>query len=221
MAMLGFAVAYNGKKKGSLEYLNLIGCLQNNNSLNSLYSYMCINEYDEESWYGDPNKLAKMISANYPKKFFNNLKALQLDSCAINPNFNLQNHNKLTNKQDPDLVRLIARSEKLETLSLCQTNQGRSMAEILQLALDPRRPDFLGQLKALNLSKNSLGKEGAKILAEAIMPNKTLQVLDISKNFIGVSGAQAIAKGIRNHNSLIFLNMFNNKISFDGAKAVA
>lgn len=221
MSMLGFAVAYNAKKKGSLEYLNLVGCLQNHMSLNNLYSNMSINEYDEESWYGDPNKLAKMISANYPKKFFNNLKALQFDNCSINPSFNLQNHNKYTNKEDPDIVKLIARSEKLETLSLCQTNQTKSMAEILLLALDPRRPNFTGHLKTLNLSRNSLGKEGAKTLAEAIMPNQTLEMLDISKNYIGVSGAQAIAKAIRNHKSLIFLNLFNNKISFDGAKAVA
>jgi hypothetical protein len=82
-----------------------------------MYSYMCINEYEEESWYGDPNKLSKMISANYPKKFFINLKALQLDSCT----------------------------------------------------------------------KNSLGKEGAKILAEALQPNESIQVLDISSNYIGVT----------------------------------
>jgi Ran GTPase-activating protein (RanGAP) involved in mRNA processing and transport len=221
LSMMGFAIAYNAKKKGSLEYLNMVGCINNNSNLNSIYSYMCINEYDEESWYGDPNKLSKMISANYPKKFFNNLRALQLDNCAINPNFNLVQFNKLTNKEDPDLVKLIARSDRLETLSLCQTNQGKSMAEILLLALDPRRSNFSGRLKTLNLSKNSLGKEGAKILAEAIQPNESLQVLDISKNYIGVSGAQALAQSIKNHKSLIFLNLFNNKISFDGAKAIA
>lgn len=221
LPMLGFAVAYNAKKKGSLEYLNMVGCINNAASLNSLYSNMCINEYDEESWYGDPNKLAKMISANFPKRFFNNLRALQLDNCAINPAFNLTQFNKLTNKEDPDLVKLIARSERLETLSLCQTNQGKPMAEILQLALDPRRAGFLGRLKTLNLSKNSLGKEGAKIIAEAIRPNETIEMLDVSKNYIGVSGAQALAKAIKNHKSLLILNLFNNKISFDGAKAVA
>ena len=221
LPMMGFAIAYNGKKKGSLEYLNMVGCINNNSNLNSLYSHMSINEYDEESWYGDPNKLAKMISANYPKRFFNNLRALQLDNCSINPGFNLTQFNKLTNKSDPDLVKLIARSEKLETLSLCQTNQAKPMAEILLLALDPKREGFAGKLKTLNLSKNSLGKEGAKILAEAVAANQTLEVLDISKNYIGVSGAQALAVNLKNHKSLQFLNLFNNRISFDGAKAIA
>ncbi len=107
-----------------------------------------------------------MISANYPKKFYNNLKALQLDQCSVNVYFNLTQHNKLTVKEDPDVVKLIARSERLETFSLCQTNQQKSMAEVLYLALDPeRQKDFSCRLKVLNLSKNSLGKEGAKMLA--------------------------------------------------------
>ena len=44
---------------------------------------MDISEYDEEQWYGDPNKVAKMIANNYKKEFFNNLKALQLDNCTL------------------------------------------------------------------------------------------------------------------------------------------
>ena len=51
-----------------------------------------------------------MISANYPKKFYNNLKAIQMDQCSVNVYFNLTQHNKLTIKEDPDVVKLIARS---------------------------------------------------------------------------------------------------------------
>jgi hypothetical protein len=61
---------------------------------------MNISDYDDEQWYGDPNKLAKMIAGNYPKTYFNNLKALQLDECQnLNPNFVLANYNKLVNKK--------------------------------------------------------------------------------------------------------------------------
>ena len=61
---------------------------------------MRISEYDEEQWYGDPNKLAKMIAGNYNKIFYNNLKALQLDFCSnLNPNFVLSHYNKLVNKK--------------------------------------------------------------------------------------------------------------------------
>lgn len=43
---LGNAVAFNAKKKGQLEFVDLTGCLNNTNSLTSLYQGMCISEYD-------------------------------------------------------------------------------------------------------------------------------------------------------------------------------
>ena len=61
---------------------------------------MNVSEYDEEQWYGDPNKLSKMIANNYQKQFFNNLKALKFDFCTnFNPNFSLAHYNKLVNKK--------------------------------------------------------------------------------------------------------------------------
>lgn len=99
---LGSAIAFNAKRKGILSYLNLTGTLSNYNTLNILYNGMNISEYDEEQWYGDPNKLTKMIANNYKKEFFNNLKAFQLDNCSnLNPTFNLAHHNKLVNKVEP------------------------------------------------------------------------------------------------------------------------
>lgn len=75
---------------------------------------MKISEYDEESWYGDPGKVAKMISNNYTKTFYNNLKALQLqENVNLNPNFNLAYYNKHTTKKSPDWVNLLRQSSKL------------------------------------------------------------------------------------------------------------
>jgi len=64
---IGSAVALNAKRKGCLSHLNLTGTFSNNGSLENLYYGMGISEYDEERWYGDPNKLAKMIATNYKK----------------------------------------------------------------------------------------------------------------------------------------------------------
>lgn len=99
---LGSSVAFNAKKKGSLAFLNLTGTINNQNTITTLYNGMCVSEYDEEQWYGDPNKLAKMIAGNYNKIFYNNLRALQLDFCAnLNPSFVLTHYNKLVNKTEP------------------------------------------------------------------------------------------------------------------------
>ena len=99
---LGSAIAFNAKKKGCLAYVNLTGTINNSVTISNLYEGMNISDYDDEQWYGDPNKLAKMIAGNYPKTYFNNLKALQLDECQnLNPNFVLLNYNKLVNKKEP------------------------------------------------------------------------------------------------------------------------
>lgn len=95
------------------------------------------------------------------------------------------------------------------------------MAEVLFLALDERLPNLSSRIKVLNLSKNKIGKEGAKLLAEVIQNNHFLEVIDISKNEIGVSGAQALSLSLKNNKSVKFINLFNNKIAFDGAKAFA
>lgn len=35
---------------------------------------MSVSPYDHESWYGDPNKVAKMQGDDFKKVFYNNLK---------------------------------------------------------------------------------------------------------------------------------------------------
>lgn len=97
---MGSAVAFNAKRKGILSFVNLTGTISNTTTITNLYWGMNISEYDEEQWYGDPNKLAKMIAGNYPKVYYNNLKALQLDSSTnLNPSFVLSHYNKLVNKK--------------------------------------------------------------------------------------------------------------------------
>jgi len=183
---------------------------------------MSISEYDEEQWYGDPNKLAKMIATNYKKEFYSNLKALQLNNCNnLNPAFSLQHYNKLVNKIEPEWVKLLADSQQFTTLELKNTKMQKNIADILVLALDSRRETLKCQLRVIDLSKNNLQKEGIKQLAEVLPHNNVLEVLDLSKNNIGVSGADELAKALKANKSLKYLNVFNNKVSYDGAKAIA
>lgn len=119
---LGRAIAFNAKKKGRLEYFNMAGCIGKESRITELYDAMKISEYDEEEWYGDPGKVAKMIASNYPPTFFNNLKALQLEeNVNLNPTFNLAEFNKHEQKIIPEWVRLLRKSPNLETLNLSST----------------------------------------------------------------------------------------------------
>jgi Ran GTPase-activating protein (RanGAP) involved in mRNA processing and transport len=101
------------------------------------------------------------------------------------------------------------------------TNLQKNMADVLVLALDPRRASFVSKIKVLDLAKNSLGKDGIKSLAEILPHNNILEVLDLSKNMLGVSGACELAVALKNNKSLKYLNLFSNKISYDGVKAIA
>ena len=114
---LGSAIAFNAKRKGVLSFVDMTGTISNNSAINNLYNGMNVSEYEEEQWYGDPNKVAKMIASNYKKQFYNNLKALQWSYCSnINPSFNLANYNKLVHKIEPEFVKLLADSPHLNTL---------------------------------------------------------------------------------------------------------
>lgn len=117
-----------------------------------------------------------MISSNYAKEYFNNLKALQLNLCGnLNPsNFNLAYFNKLNKKEDPEFVKILARSPNLENVSLSTNNLGKNFAEILSLSIDPRRANFKSQIKVLDLSKNYLGKDGIKALADILPFNQII-----------------------------------------------
>jgi hypothetical protein len=42
------------------------------------------------------------------------------------------------------------------------------------LAIDPRRENFKSQIKVLDLSKNNLGKDGIKALAEILPFNQII-----------------------------------------------
>jgi hypothetical protein len=44
---MGQAIAFNAKKKGSLEFLNIAGSFNGTYNLNQLYTSMNISEYDE------------------------------------------------------------------------------------------------------------------------------------------------------------------------------
>lgn len=115
----------------------------------------------------------------------------------------------------------MARTPNLTTVSLSQSGMRKNFAEVLSLAIDSRRPNFVSKIKVLDLSKNQLDKDGIKALAEALPFNNILEVLDLSKNQLGVPGATELSVALKNNKSLKFINLFNNKIGFDGAKSVA
>ena len=78
-------------------------------------------------------------------------------------------------------------------------------------------------LRTLDLSKNKIGLEGAKAIAEALMKSGTAVVITLylGLNNIGDEGAIAIAEALKVNAVLTTLNLGYNSIGVEGAKAIA
>ena len=62
-------------------------------------------------------------------------------------------------------------------------------------------------LKILNLKMNGFGADGAKVMAHALMHNRTLMNLDLSSNRIPIAGAVALGKGINSNEILTHIKV--------------
>mmetsp|Transcript_30468 Transcript_30468/g.27705 ORF Transcript_30468/g.27705 Transcript_30468/m.27705 type:complete len:238 (-) Transcript_30468:967-1680(-) len=194
---LGKAIAFNARKDNSLEYLNLDGgVIQSYYNFNQMFDNMNVCEADHERWYGDSAKVNKMSGKDFEKKYYNNLKNLQLNSTNMASGFDYINWKKGFQPEDPKFVQFLARSKNLTTVQLKSCQLHARDADILFLSLDPTRAHFASNIQVLNLAKNNLQKEGAKTLATVFEKNNILQVLDISHNKLGVAGAIYLANAL-------------------------
>jgi Ran GTPase-activating protein (RanGAP) involved in mRNA processing and transport len=90
-----------------------------------------------------------------------------------------------------------------------------------------------GAMASLDVSNNTLGSEGASIIAEALQTNTTLTSLNISSNYLAhskptvqdvgdMSGVIALTNAISDNGALLSLNLSKNQIlSKESGKALA
>ena len=76
-------------------------------------------------------------------------------------------------------------------------------------------------LRVLNLSWNSIQKDSARQLGEALGKNKTLQEIDLSYNAFHDAGGQAVGEMLHRNTSLVKINLANNSISQRAAFTIA
>ena len=81
--------------------------------------------------------------------------------------------------------------------------------------------DYRCMLVVLNLSWNSIRKDSARQLSEAIGRNKTLEVVDLSYNAFGDVGGQAIGDMLHHNASLVKLDLSNNAVNPHAAFTIA
>lgn len=76
------------------------------------------------------------------------------------------------------------------------------------------------KIKTLNLSKNQIMKEGAKLLAPSLAVNKSIIHLDLSSTKLGVSGVFRISEALHSNETLKSLNLYRNILDVDGARSI-
>jgi len=74
------------------------------------------------------------------------------------------------------------------------------------------------KLTSIDLSRNALGKTGAKELSAALEVNASLVNLDLSGCKIGVSGMYSICDALLKNTTIQSINLYRNIIDVDGAR---
>ena len=72
------------------------------------------------------------------------------------------------------------------------------------------------KLSSLDLTWNNIGDDGAKLIADALKDNHSVETLYLMHNNIGIDGAKLIVDALKINHSLKILDFFGNKIGIDG-----
>jgi Ran GTPase-activating protein (RanGAP) involved in mRNA processing and transport len=110
-------------------------------------------------------------------------------------NFKLKDYLKKKEPYWPSIMHILC-EKSLDTLNLKKCGITKNDMELYSTCLYNEIENLQipkTSLRVLNLSRNAIGKEGAKLLAAALEKNSSLEVLDVSQCMLGVSGTVSIA----------------------------
>ncbi|KAL0241009.1 hypothetical protein GEMRC1_006245 [Eukaryota sp. GEM-RC1] len=91
---------------------------------------------------------------------------------------------------------------------------------ILQLFGEPQL-NSSSKLTQIHLKHNSIGCEGAKVLAEVVKVNSNISKVFLQSNSIGNEGAMALAETLKNTSTISMMHLQSNSIGNEGAMALA
>ena len=116
----------------------------------------------------------------------------------------------------PEILRWVTMNDICINMKSCSLS--KSDMETFYYMLSEKNPFGQCKISSLNLCKNPIRKEGAKILAPAIATNKSLQFLNLSGCKFGVSGIVQVAEALKENKTIKTLNLYSNIADVDGAR---
>jgi Ran GTPase-activating protein (RanGAP) involved in mRNA processing and transport len=111
-----------------------------------------------------------------------------------------------------DAISDILRNNVLECLIIADNR----LARVRRLARELQ----YSRLRHLDLGNNSIGEDGAELLAGALLAHPTLLHLDLSHNVVGSRGGEAFARALRGNSTLTTLLLRGNNIQNIGGFAL-
>jgi hypothetical protein len=233
---LAQSIAMNALKRGNLEVLKIAGqfnYIQFETFIKGLY----ISEEIHNKFYGSNinPEILKDTKEYYEKKFYNNLKYLDISNSNLLTNINL---NDVKNKCENDIKNLLENSKNLQKICFDNCLCNKYFVELLNNAL--QYPNNLKILKMNNFLKNELTKlfmnsffkknesgngdgdedednDNLILLNE----NNKLEKLDLSNNNFGYSGIESLCKVLKINKSLKSLNLYKNLFDVNGARRLS
>jgi hypothetical protein len=141
----------------------------------------------------------------------------------------LRRCNLLKNSFDVELAKKLAKMGAEKGIMLSGMTRDQTVANFSDQSLEQPANviliasdlKFMAVLTTLSLSRNNIGVEGAKAIAEALKVNAILTTLDLINNNIGPEGAMAIAEALKVNAVLTKLWLGGNEIGDVGVKAIA
>ena len=114
------------------------------------------------------------------------------------------------------LGRALQRNDSLTELLINGNDVGDTGVQCLCDGLEQHG----GQIKRLDVGKNSLGLEGAKSVAKLLSTNSNLETLIVSMNDMGDKGAELLAAGLEKNTALVSLDINGNNIKANGCQKI-
>lgn len=179
----------NSRKKGSLKAISIIDWFATYQSFDQFIYSMNISDQEHELWYGDKKEAAAMEKEQLIKKFHFSLEFVNLShivhSANLTSNFKPKELKKFSKPIWPAFLHMAQHSPF--GINMKKFFGNYKDMELVAYAIG-QNPISDSKIQQINLSKNVISKEGAKLLAPSLEYNKNLISLDLSHTKIGVSG---------------------------------
>lgn len=212
-------IAMNKYKNGAFSHFSMKYCIPAG-GLQMFLDALYISDKEHEEWYGDAKIASQMTHDQLEKNLHCGLAYLNLIGSVMgDTGFRVKNYADKNDPKWPKLIEVLAKTN-IDTLNFSTCAIDSKAIELYSCAIGENPIAPCANLKRLDLSRNAIKLDGAKLLAAGLKHNTSLEFLDLSSNALKVYGIGQIAAALHDNKTLRGLNLFKNTLDVDGASRI-